>query len=355
MEKSHLLMVYDKRTTFVRRDIDILAKDMVVDEFHFTNTPKWKAPISLLMLFLKLLFSANKIDVVMCQSAGYLSYAPSILKRFSRFKVVIIAIGTDSAKLPEIGYGHYCKSPLSWFTSASYKRCDLILPVHKSLEKDRYRYDEIAFPNQGFSQLTKGIKTRVVEVVNGYDHQTFVQKTAIAPREISFLTVAVKVGSASYYRKGFDLLMKLASLLPEYRFTIVSEFPKQEPIPSNVTIIDNITQEELVEVYNNHRFYLQLSMFEGFPNALCEAMLCGCIPIGSDVAGIPDIIGQEGYILKKKDPKLLLELTRIAIGESESKQLNPRKRIVDNFPIERRSRELKDQIQTLTHPGRSAL
>lgn len=340
-------MVYDKRTTFVRRDIDILSEDHQVDEHHFQNTPKWQAPLSLLGLFFKLLFGGSKYDVIVCQSSGYLSYAPAILKKISGFKVVIIAIGTDAARLPEIGYGHYTKSILSWFTTKSYRKSDLILPVHKSLETDTYRYADIQFPEQGFANLAGGVNTKVVEVVNGYDYQTFDQTRTTMERPVSFLTVAVKVGSASYYRKGFDLIMELARRMPDTQFTIVSEFPELEPIPANVKIKKNIDQKALAEVYNSHRFYLQLSMFEGFPNALCEAMLCGCIPIGSDVAGIPDIIGDDGYLLKRKDPEMLHELATRAINESAQGLMNPRKRIVENFPIERRAKELKEQIQSL--------
>jgi glycosyltransferase involved in cell wall biosynthesis len=345
--RLRILMIYDKRTTFVRRDIDILSEDHVVDEHHFQNSPKWKASLSLIHLFLKLLFTGRKYDVVVCQSAGYLSYAPAILKNMSGFKAVIIAIGTDAARLPEIGYGHYTKSLLSWFTTKSYRKSDLILPVHKSLEKDTYRYADIQFPEQGFSNLAGRVNTPVVEVVNGYDYRTFDQTSTTMERSVSFLTVAVKVGSASYYRKGFDLIMELARRMPEAQFTIVSEFPELEPIPENVMVMKNIDQKALAEVYNSHRFYLQLSMFEGFPNALCEAMLCGCIPIGSDVAGIPDIIGSDGYLLRRKDAEMLHQLALRAIEESAQSSMDPRKRIVENFPIDRRARELKEQIQSL--------
>ena len=42
-------------------------------------------------------------------------------------------------------------------------------------------------------------------------------------------------------------------------------------------------REKLRNYYSKSQFHFQLSMYEGFGLALCEAMLCRCIPIGSSV------------------------------------------------------------------------
>ncbi|WP_332911264.1 glycosyltransferase [Algoriphagus boritolerans] len=78
---------------------------------------------------------------------------------------------------------------------------------------------------------------------------------------------------------------------------------------------------ELLKQYNTHQFYLQLSTSEGFPNALGEAMACGCVPIGSAVGAIPEIIDKTGFLLFRKE---INELEALILGFdlSKSKQLS---------------------------------
>lgn len=47
--------------------------------------------------------------------------------------------------------------------------------------------------------------------------------------------------------------------------------------------------------------YLQPSLWEGMPNALMEAMACGCGCIGSDAGGIPEVIehGATGFVVPR--------------------------------------------------------
>jgi glycosyltransferase involved in cell wall biosynthesis len=93
----------------------------------------------------------------------------------------------------------------------------------------------------------------------------------------------------------------MAREFPEYNFSLVGDSLFQCGLP-NVKVIGKINSLMLKELFNQHQFYLQLSLSEGFPNALAEAMLCGCVPIGSSVGAIPEIIGKCGFILERKDP-----------------------------------------------------
>lgn len=57
------------------------------------------------------------------------------------------------------------------------------------------------------------------------------------------------------------------------------------------------------EEYRKHNLMIITSLWEGFPNVLCEAMCCGLPALGSRVSDIPYIMedGKNGYIFNPKD------------------------------------------------------
>jgi len=337
MKKGTVLMMYVGFATFVKRDISILEKKYKVDKYHFNTSKKYLLPYAFVKQFFSLLFNIKKYKKIVIQSSGYVSFLPVIFGKIFKIPIIIIAIGTDCAKLSEINYGAHTKPILSWFTRFSFRKAAVILPVHKSLEQSEYTYIPVKHKNQGIRAFDKNITTPIIEMVNGYDTKKW-QLLDNSRVKNSFLTVTYALDEIGYYRKGIDLIVFLANSYPEYNFTIVGKVFLKEKCPSNITLLSNVPQSELLEIYNSHQYYLQLSMFEGFPNALCEAMLCGCIPIGSNVAGIPDIIDSQGYILKQKSEKELLNIIN-GLQNNTIKPIDARNQIVDNFSLKRRTDE----------------
>jgi glycosyltransferase involved in cell wall biosynthesis len=104
-------------------------------------------------------------------------------------------------------------------------------------------------------------------------------------------------------------------------------------VPENLSLIPPVPYEDLPKHYSEHQFYLQLSIAEGFPSAICEAMLCECIPIGSDVAAIPEIMGTNGFLVKERIDAIILQEVQRAIEYSDKDILGKKARqhIIEHF------------------------
>lgn len=152
-----------------------------------------------------------------------------------------------------------------------------------------------------------------------------------------------------------DLIFKMADRFPQCRFTVLGNTPamRYERVPPNVSLHGFVPYEKLPAFYARHRFYLQLSIWEGFPSAPCEAMLCECVPIASTVAALPEIVGDAGFLLERKDPDRLKELIDQALGaDLDSLGKKARKRIREKFPPAER-RKFLALVEEMVGKGRT--
>ncbi|MFT4855692.1 MAG: glycosyltransferase involved in cell wall biosynthesis [Algoriphagus sp.] len=201
--------------------------------------------------------------------------------------------------MPEINYGNFRKLWLRKATVYSFRNCSLILPVAEALVKQDYHFDPKISSKQGLLNLIPDLTTPIKVIPNGFN-ANFWKDLEKKRNPFSFISVATGTSNPARARvKGYDLIEQLAANHPDWTFTLAGD-PNYISPNQNVKILGKQSNTELLELYNSHQFYLQLSTSEGFPNALGEAMACGCIPIGSAVGAIPEIIGKTELILKKK-------------------------------------------------------
>lgn len=349
MKKEGILFVYPRKSSFVTKDIEILNHKYHVYTYEFSQSDKILLPVTFLKQILFLLFRSGHFSRIIIQFGGYHSFLPVFLKKILRKRVIIIAGGIDCVAYPELNYGYMHQQPISWFTKYSFRHCDLILPKHHSLiaSDDCYNYPQLS--KQGLKNHIRNFKTPIQEIPNGFDGELF---RNVYDKKIpaSFVTVATGLEvRKNFVLKGIDLVFEIAKKFPQATFHIVGgdKIDKSNPTPPNMELLPIMEPPELIYTYSKYRYYLQLSISEGFPNALCEAMLCECIPIGSAIGAIPDIIGDTGYVLKEKKMELLVQIIEKALHDpkSETGGKLARQRIIEKYSIEKRATMLLKSLE----------
>lgn len=342
--------------TFVVKDIELLSsRYQVVFPLHQWNRT-WAIPLLLCRQCIYLIRNLRRVEAIMVMFGGYWSLLPAIFGRVFRKPVFIILGGADCVSFPSIHYGSLRKPILRMFMRYSFKYASCLVPVHGSLVYGENRYvHQHDSAIQGYLHYFPELKTEHQVIFNGFDADYLkIQAGARHKVKNAFITVASIPSYQRFVLKGIDVILYLAKELPDCTFTIVGitkAFSSTlKSIPTNVKCIEFIPFEECVRLMSEHEFHLQISLSEGFPNSLCEAMLLECIPIGSSVGGIPDIIGDTGVVIENTDMHFILnEVSKLVLLSDERRaELShlARERIAKNFTEQRRQEQLLDLIDS---------
>lgn len=337
-----IIYTFPVRTAFIDRDLEMISPTASIKPLEFTQSPV-QLPFYFILQFFQLLWFLPKTNQYLCFFGGYHSVLPVWFGRIFRKRCIIQAGGTDCINMPEIGYGNFRKKWLRKATVYSFKNCSLILPVAEALINQNYTYDPKINSKQGLLNLIPDLKTPIQVIPNGFDTE-FWKNLGKGRNPMSFISIATGTSNPSRALvKGYDLIEQLAQNHPDWSFTLVGDEAYDSPNP-NVKVLGQLKHVKLLTLYNTHLFYLQLSTSEGFPNALGEAMASGCVPIGSAVGAIPEIIGDAGFLLFRKDwneLENLMEKAKNAELLSLSNQAKIRIETLYNFEL-RKSKLLKN-------------
>jgi len=183
------------------------------------------------------------------------------------------------------------------------------------------------------SCLKIGLKTETFDVIPfGVDTDFF------RPLNINRNLKTFQVLSVGYLieRKGFEYLIKaMPNVLKKYanvKLKIVGSGPLEGDLKclinnlnlnKNVEILKNVSDEELLNLYNSSDLFILPSIVdsqgntEGLGVVLLEAMACKVPVIGSNIGGIPDIIqdGETGLLVPEKN---ISELSKAVINLVEN-------------------------------------
>jgi len=327
-KKIKIALVGNISSSFVRCDYEILKKYFnvsVVQEPH--KKLEW------LKHFFLVAKETKKCDLTFSWLAWWHSAFAVFFSKLFRKKSIVVIGGHGAAYVPELNYGAYTTRRGRFAVNYIYKNADKVLVVESSLKDDIINNAKVSGENIDY--LPTGFNP---------DYWKFKGK-----KEKIVLTVAGADTLKRLKLKGFDTFVQSARYVPEAKFVVVGVKGDAkrylESISSkNVELIEFLSDKALLQCYQMAQVYCQLSIREGLPTALCEAMLCECVPVGSKINGVKTAIGDTGFYVDYGDEKATADKIKEALASSEDLGKKARERIKKQFPEERRREGLKKLV-----------
>lgn len=207
-----------------------------------------------------------------------------------------------------------------------------------------------------YSSLLKGVNPE--KVLKKLDTPTK-ENTLNKKKKVKFLTVIWHTED-QYRRKGLFETMEALSLIKKefgncFLWTIAGVSGPGLVILKNkirkfglskvVVLKIDISAENKAELYDQNELYLQPSWFEGFGNAVLEAMSFGLPALVSKYTAQPEVVGSSGLVVFEISPKHIYEklLYFIELTENDRKKMAKAatKRVIKKFTFPRRLREIR--------------
>ncbi|MEI6456005.1 MAG: glycosyltransferase family 4 protein [bacterium] len=320
-----VLYIKHADSSFVLADQRTLEKYFSVKTFLIDQKrPGFYFLLRMLNLCWFITRNAPGTDAMIAWFGDYHSSVMAFFGKLFRIKVIIFAGGQEAICYPELQKGVYYKKWRGRAVRYALRNASHIMPNHKSLIWHENFYYDKSGKKDGIKYYIPGIQTPMTVVPNGIETGRFYRDHSILKKPARILTVGTMSSRADFLNKGFDLFAELARRNPDLDCVIVGI--KQSFMPwieeqYRITTIPNLklifyfcTDDVLLQQYNEAKVFVQASITEGMPNTLSEAMLCECIPVGSDVNGIPDAMGGCGVIVPRRDILDLEKAVRKALS-----------------------------------------
>lgn len=313
-----VLFIHNALTTFVRADRDILAGAHEVDELDLA------VPGRIASLPRRLVHA----DVVYVWFASLHSLLPVLSAAALRRPVLVAVGGYDTAAMPEIGYGSMAHP---WKKHAVRSICNAASGL---VANSRAARDEV--------KRNTGTRTPIHMIYHGFCPSN---GPGPLPRQDLVLSVG-NVSRESLLRKGHELFVRAAALVPDARFVLAGRIRDDAGrwlrsfAPANVELTGYIAHGDLAELYHRASVYVQPSAHEGFGCAVAEAMQAGCMPVVSRAGALPEVVGPCGVIVDTLNERSLAAGIRQALGATPSDRRDAADRIDRCFPLSLRRERL---------------
>lgn len=318
-----LINFYPWTPTFIKEDIDLLQ------DFFNVKTIRYS-----LLKTMNLFFEIKNTDIVFIWFGGVHAFIATIFAKIIKKPIVIIVGGYDVADEKELKYGMLLNPITKYMVKYALSNANRVLTVDDGLKIDAITKLNISGNN-------------IITIPTGYDFNKFVPK---GKKEKIVLLVSAGRNLDRIKLKGVDTFVKSAKFLPHAEFYVIGAHGNvlkklKEISPPNVKLMGPIIQKDLIKYYQKAKVICQLSLREGLANVLCEAMLCECIPVGTNVQGITTAIGDTGFYVNYNDIEGTANAIKQALISKKGKEA--RNRVITLFSRQLREKRLVDIIEEM--------
>jgi glycosyltransferase involved in cell wall biosynthesis len=333
-----IFFVHQELRSFVKKDLDILREKHEVRTLQFVS----RKYFDLIPSMWKLLCGIAWCDISFSWFGKLHAFFAVIFSKLLGKRSIVVAGGDDVAAMPEIDYGLCCKWWKGWCPLFLFKLADAIIAVSEYTKKEAMR-------NTGI------VDQKIPIVYHGFSRDHF-RRFENIKKESMVITVS-QIFTESNIRKGLETFVRSARYLPGVQFYLVGRaFPLEDRTidflkkiaSDNVVFTGEVSDDELIKLFNRARVYVQLSLHEGFGCAIAEAMLCGCVPVVSRSGAIPEVVGNTGVYVDELTPENSAEKIKYALSLPDDNGEKARYRIIEKFPLERRKEQILELIERLS-------
>lgn len=314
------LVAPDSSVTFIMQDWWLLREECDV---YFTSA----RPLDLLRRLPEVI---GRVDVVLIWFMGRHALPAVLIASFLDRPIVGIIGGFEVAWDADTGHGIRPGSLKERILRWMLRRCRTIVTV-----SSHSRADTLA--------RVPDLAERIRLVHNAVDTDTFVPD--VNSGRDGVLCVA-RISASTIKVKRLDLYAAIAARMPQIRFTLIGpvldatadDFVRK--LPPNLVWKGASHAGDLVRAFQGASVYCQLSRYESFSLALAEAMACGCIPVISNAAALPEVGGPHAIIVDPPDPAAGVQAVAAALQAPESLREDVRSHIVERFSTAHRQTAL---------------
>ena len=135
--------------------------------------------------------------------------------------------------------------------------------------------------------------------------------------------------------KGRQLVIQIASRLPEVQFVFIGSGVENLQTPSNCVLVGKVSNPE--SYYNMADLTVSFSKYgEGFPNIIAESLSCGVPVLANSVGDSAIILSDVGFVTDSKKPNYLAKRIKTLLGDKRKLKrvsIRGRKLVAERFDV----------------------